>query len=311
MSGPPSDAGDAAAQVAAAVERCRLTLLPYQRAAFDRMARRLELTGDGGASYFLAARALPVTRLSGWCWALADRRGRGLADEVRDRLCESAVAGYLHVRLQDDLLDEGIGRPVEVMLLAEVLLVRHLVLLGEVAGEGSGVRRLAEERWRRYGDAMLLESQVHGGIVPCDNAAFLRLLDRSRPLVLPGAAALAAAGLDAEIGPLDVYVGHLVDGHQRFHDLQDAERDLLGGCQTLVTRRYGDGGVTAMRRRLVVEGGFDQIVAEARRALEAAASSAAALGLDEAVVDAERRIEGMAEVQRAVFERLFRALLEK
>jgi hypothetical protein len=311
MNAPPQAAGDAGGRVAAAVERCRLALLPNQRSAFDRMAQRLELTGDSGASYFLAARALPVTQLPTWCCALAGRRGRGLAVDAPDQLCESAVAGYLHVRLQDDLLDEGVGRPVEVMLLAEALLVRHLYLLGEVAGEGAGLRQLVADRWRHYGDAMLLESQVHAGTLPCDTATFLRLLDRSRPLVLPGAAALAAAGLGAEMGPLDDYVGHLVDGHQRFHDLQDAERDLREGRQTLVTRRYGDGGGAAMRRRLVLEGGFDGTVAEARTALEAAASSAAALGLDEAVADAEGRIEAMAASQRAVFERLFRALLEK
>ncbi len=311
MSAPPPAGEGEAPAVRAAFERCRDSLLSHPRAAFDELAGRLGLDEDGGVAYFLAGHALPVVQLPRWCAALAERTGRELAPGAVDTLCAAAVAGYLHVRAQDDLLDEGLGRPAEVMLLAEALLVSHLELLDDVAGRDSGFRRRVTERWRRYGEAMLLEARVHGGSTPCDEAVFLRLLERSRPLVLPGAAALVAAGLDDALDGLEAYVGALVEGHQRFHDLRDAERDLRGGRHTLVTHRHGGGDGASLRRQLVLEGGFDRIVAEARVAYDAAGEAAAALGLDEAVADAGRRIASMEEVQRSLFERVLHALLEK
>ena len=298
--------------VAGGLRRIRASLGPQQRAAFDDLTTRLDLDDSGGAAYFLDPRAFPVVQLPTWCVDRASSGTEALPDRARAQLQEASLAGYLHVRVQDDLLDEGRGDPAGAMLLAEALLVRHLALVHRIAGSSQAFSALAESRWSRYGEAMLLEVEVNRGRAALDEEAARQLLDRSRPLVLPGAAALAAAGADEALTVLDAYVVALADGHQRFHDLCDAEADLVAGRRTRVTERYGGGGDPAvLRQRLVLGGGYDAVVGEARTSLERAAGLARDIGLQEAAADAERRIAMMAETQRALFEGLFHAMLEK
>ena len=308
--GPGGDRWEAA--VTGGLERIRAGLGPLQDRAFRGIARRLDLEGAGGPAYFLDPRAFPVIQLPTWCVHWADRRDPGLPHGAVADLQEAALAGYLHVRVQDDLLDEGEGEAIPSMLLAEALLLRHLSLVQRAAGGSRAFADLVERRWTDYGEAMLLEAEVHGGRVPLDDGVFQRVLDRSRPLVLPGAAALAAAGAEAELRILDRYVSALAEGHQWFHDLGDAERDLREGRRTPVTERYGgDGDPAAMRQRLVTGGGYDQVVGEARRALERAAGLAREIGLAEAAADAERRIQAMDDAQQVLYRGLFEAILEK
>src|SRR5262249_4164255 len=99
--------------------------------AFDRLAERLRLfEGRRGGGYFSHAMALPVLDLPVWACASLVRRGALVPEGRAFALAESAAAGYLGVRVEDDWFDEGIGEPGEVAMLARALLARHQGLLG-------------------------------------------------------------------------------------------------------------------------------------------------------------------------------------
>jgi hypothetical protein len=286
-------------------------LPPRLRAAFDDLASRLGLgrvrEGEAFVSYFVAPLALPVLQLPAWACRVAALEGTPLPDESEDDLIEAAATGYLHVRVQDDLIDEGTGRPAEAMLLAEALFVRHQSLIARVVGASEGFWRLFEERWLEYDDAMILERELMDRREGYDAAAFEQVLRRTQPLVLPGAAALVRGGLADRVPILEEHVAHLARAHQLFHDLIDADKDFRMGNHTHVVQRCrGAEGREALIRNLMLEGGFDEITDEALAALEKAESAAARLPMPDAVDAIRRRRQLMEQTRREAFESLFR-----
>jgi hypothetical protein len=280
---------------------------PHLRAAYDDLARRLGLVPErrDGPGYFFGPLALPVLQLPAWA-------GRELpAGDVAD-LVESAATGYLHVRVQDDLLDEGVGEPGAAMLLAEAFMARHQALLARVVGASDRFWALFERRWWAYGEAMLLERRLHAGEAPYDDAAFAAVLGRSLPLVLPAAAALDRAERWAALPDLEALVAHLARGHQLFHDVTHLDKDRRLGARTFVAWRFGPEhghGHSSIWRRLLLEGGLDQVVAETLAELDLARAAAARADLPEAAASLAERGALVVEIQRETFAALFARIL--
>ncbi|WP_437511747.1 geranylgeranyl pyrophosphate synthase [Sorangium sp. So ce1099] len=315
-------------------------------ALFDELAARLRLLdGAPGEGYFSHPTALPVLELPLWVATRFGAPGPSLDEGSRGlpplavELAEAAAVGYLHVRIEDDLLDEGLGDPGAAVLLSGALFARHQALLARSLARGSAFWGLFEEVWLGYGEAMLLERRLHQGGGPRDAAAFRRVLARTRPLVLPAAAALFALSRPEHVADLEAFVAALAAAHQLFVDLLHAEKDRALGNMTYVLSRLGaqveardagqprssgaappddeprrdpEGrGATALRAQLFARGGFDAILDEARCELARAEAAAGALGLPEAVRFCKARARYMTEIQRRVFLAFFSALAGK
>lgn len=181
---------------------------------------------DSGAAEYLLAVSQPVVLLPLWMQ-------ENLPLATVQTVASSALAAYLAVRLQDDLMDEDAGDPVHVALLGTLLVNRHLALLAGLGLSGA-YWQVHAERWSAYADAMLFERQCQQGLVGYDDVAFDRVLDRSRPLLLPGAAMLDLTGRWGELETLRAFVSHCVRAHQRFDDLRDALEDHKRERQTRV-----------------------------------------------------------------------------
>ncbi len=301
--------------IRARLEVFRDRLGPRLGAACDQLFDRLELGRPSTAvrpGYFINPLALPVLQIPSWMGKRAAREGRELPREVLHDLAESAAAGYLHVRIQDDLLDEGVGRPAEAMLLAEAFFVRHQSLLGRNLGGNEKFWQRYRTRWHEYQEAMLFENELMSRPSGIDESAFDRILRRSQPLELPGAAALECAGLRELLPHLEGFVRHLVRGHQLFHDLIDADKDHGAGNITFVVQRLGGSeGADTLHRRMLLEGGFDEITEESLSELRSAEVAARRGGFDEALAYLRSRERLVEETRREVFESLFRRILAK
>lgn len=284
----------------------RRSLGPHLAFALDGLLRSLKLHREG--SYFLGPAAQPVLQLPGWVEASGEVRVLG---GVMADVAASAAFGYLHVRLQDDLLDEGTGDPAVVMMLSDVLFARHQALLWRVVGDHGEFRTLFEELWVAYAESSLLEHELFERRTGYDEAAFAQVQRRSHPLMLPGAAVLVCQGRWGELGRLREYVVALVAAHQRFHDLVDAQEDLRLGNPTFIVQRFGgEYDVAAQNKRLFLEGGFDEVVGEVLADLDRAAEGAAALGMDGAVAFVGQRRSLVTRTQQSVFRSLFEQILE-
>ncbi|WP_437877634.1 geranylgeranyl pyrophosphate synthase [Sorangium sp. So ce513] len=315
-------------------------------ALFDELTARLRLfEGEPGEGYFSHPMALPVLELPLWVATRfgaprpAACAGSPELPPLAVDLAEAAAVGYLHVRIEDDLVDEGVGEPVAAVLLSGALFARHQALIARSLPGQSAFWDLFEEVWLGYGEAMLLERRLHRGGGPRDAEAFRRVLGRSRPLVLPAAAALFALSRAEHLAALEAFVSALAAAHQLFADLLHAEKDRAHGNATYVLARLGaqvaqvegsgagpsrpggaarpgDGGpgepdgrgAAALRAALFARGGFDAIVEEARCELARAEAAAGALGLPEAARFCKERAQYMSEIQRRVFLALFSAL---
>ncbi len=214
------------------------------------------------------------------------------------------------MRVHDDLLDEGVGDPAAMTLLADALGTRHLALLAAAVGGDGAFWGRAESAWAAYAEAMLAERSV-GLARPYEAEVFDQLLDRSRPLGLPPLAVATAAGLSEAVGPaLDRVVEGLVRSHQLFVDLIDVDKDLEHGNPSWIIARFGGLESRAtLRHRLYLAGGFDEVVSEVHEALADAAAAAAELGCGALEGWIARRRERVGQVQRDVFAALFAAAL--
>jgi hypothetical protein len=306
---PPS--AEPAASVTDLLRAFRDGLGPILGRAFDGLADRLELRGAGAAAYFDHPLALPVLELPSWAADLA--RSRGV--EVPSAAVESAVAaaafGYLHVRVEDDLLDEGTGEGPETLLLSHALFSAHLAELGRAAPPGSrAFWDLVSATWRGYAEAMALERRLQSGLDEWTEERFERVLDRTMPLALPPAALLAAAGLEVDLPALLDLARHVARAHQLHVDLVDVEKDAANGNRTWIGQRLGaTAGQDALRRRLFAGGGLDALAGEVFAGLAAARERATSLGLDGLAAWISRREALVEWMLRDVFRTFFDHLL--
>ena len=290
--------------VLARLAALRGRLGPELGGAFDRLAARLRLfEGRAGEGYFSHPTALPVLELPVWIVGHLARCGAAAPPGRALNLAEAAAAGYLRVRIEDDWFDEGVGEPGEAAMLAQALFARHGALLAPELRAGGEFWALFEEVWLGYGEAMLLERRLHRGEAPHDAEAFRRVLARSRPLVLPAAAALFAAGRPEDLGALERVVEALAAAHQLFTDLLHAQRDRAQGNTTHVLFRLGargGGDAAALGAALFAGGGFDAIMGDARAELSRAQLAASELDAPELTRFLERRGQWMTEIQTRI-----------
>ena len=267
-------------------------------------ALRLRLRLREGPGYFLHPLALPILQLPLW---LALGPVPAPEAEVYDA-AGSAAAGYLAVRIQDDLLDEGAGGSPADLMLALVLFARHHHLAARVAGPSAAFQELSEQRWRAYAEAMAQEALLSPE-TPITEARFQVLLQRSGPLLLPPAALLLPRA-PALLPALTRLVDHLARSHQLFTDAIDAEKDLRNGNRSRVLDRMGAAeGAQVVRRRLYLEGGLDEVTAEAVALVEAARGEVRTLGLPQAEAWLDTRLATMEQVRQEAFATLFRRIL--
>jgi hypothetical protein len=203
-------------------------------------------------------------------------------------------------------MDEGIGEPSTAMLLADAFLVRHHALLATHVAS-TRFWDLHERTAAAYSEAMLLEREVSRRDVEYSAEQFDRVLDRSQPLVLPGAALLDLADQWGLLPALQGFVHHTVRAGQLVDDTIDCERDLAAGNHTWVVRLLkGEDGRDAMIRNLITDG-IDDIVAMVLDDLDKAGEAARAAGLS----PAEPWLEGRRQHVTTLQERLLRAVLSE
>src|SRR5262249_10089251 len=142
-----------------------------------------------------------------------------------------------------------------------------------------------------YATAMLLERSVLRAGAAYGPDEFDRVLGRSRPLVLPGAALLDVADRWDLVEPLQRFVHHTVRASQLVDDLLDCEADRAAGRLTWVVRRLGGEAGRETMMTALVSGGVDEIVADALRDVDAADIAAAEVGMVDACtwLDARRQ----------------------
>lgn len=306
------------ASVSQSIERFRGKLGPRVTGAFDELDRRIHLTEREGPGYFFAEMALPIAQFPLWTAHFAARNSprreefSRWSDGALSSIVESAVMGYLHVRVQDDLIDEGMGRPDEAMLLAEAFFTRHQSMLARAVGDDERFWEFFEQSWMRYGEAMLVEALLHeqGGV--SDEASFNAVIERSLPLAIPVVAVLTRASLWDRVDGCRTFVWLLVRAHQIFHDLLDAERDFAEGRETYVLSLLGAPQEReTLHRELFINGGFDRIAAKAKGEMTGARDIALEVGFDEVLPFITERNALMARVQQGVFQAFFERLLAK
>lgn len=277
----------------------------------DRLGRHQQLHLDSlleRRRYLTADNALfdplghPVVVIGSWVSRTTDP----LRDAGLD-VAESSLMGYLHVRLQDDHLDDGTASSDAVMMLGDALFARHSALLARHVSSAVFWGAF-EQLWVDYGESMLLERQLQGSGTVRTAATFEQLLDRSRPLAIPGLAVLAMEDRESETEHLMNLVSGIVRSGQLVTDLIDAPTDLAAGRHTWIVERLGGRrGAAVLRRSMVRE--FDAITSEASTALETAAAAAVELGADVATRWIDERRQRLIELQTTFFGEMFSPLL--
>jgi hypothetical protein len=221
-------------------------------------------------------------------------------------MVEATVTGYLYVRVHDDRLDDDVGDPDLALFLADTFLIRHQALIARHVGTDRRFWELFQSVADRYADAMLVERQVLMRHSHYDGAVFERVLDRSQPLVLPGAALLSAADRWELLESLQSFVRHTVRSGQLVDDLMDCVMDLKRGRYTWVVRRLGgEQGREVMLSRLVGTG-IDEVVNDVLADLESAGAAAKAVGMPDAATWISTRRQAVLDLrERLLLSELF------
>lgn len=266
--------------------RLRARLTPALLEPFDRLMERTPFLSDPDA--IANPLTQPLAQFPQWVSDAVDA-GPGREERLAD-MVEAAVAGYLFVRVQDDRLDENIGDPDTAMFLADAFLIRHQSLLSRHVGSDSVFWDLFESTAAGYAAAMLLERDALKRESHCDADTFDRILGRSQPLILPGAAILTATGRWDLLEPLEDLVHHAVRAGQLVDDLIDSLRDLEAGRYTWVVRRLGGEQGAEVMLKSMLAGGIDDVVADVNADLDGAAGAADTAGMSGATawIDARR-----------------------
>ncbi len=294
------DIGRIAASVSERLRDWADALSPELGEAFSALMAGSGVGADAGAEKYLSPLSQPVPLLPVWL-------GPGLSDAVLLDIVESGLCGYLHVRVQDDRFDEGRGDADTALVLSTSLLVRHHVLLTTHISD-SVYWALHARRWQAYAEAMLLERRLARGEGEYDEAAFDRVLDRSRPLVLPGAAVLVLGGRGGEVAVLEDLVSAAVSAHQRFDDLVDASEDFARGRRTSLIAESGAQSADTLTTWLA-RVGVDRVVERARGDLRAGHLAASALGVPAALAWMDAREAAMEQWRKELYTRLFAGVL--
>jgi hypothetical protein len=261
----------------------RTRVAPRLREAFDALVVRHGFLTDDADTFFHPL-VQPLVTFPRWVAAAAG----GVGEPVVRDLVESTVMGYLHVRVHDDVMDEGhalpTGDPSGVaasFLLADSFYERHVALL---ATHVSSVRfwDLHQSVAARYADAMLLERELSAPHASYGRDDFARVLDRSLPLVVPGAAIFELTDRWDDVDALAAFVHHVVRAGQIVDDLMDLEHDVRLGNHSWVARQLGSTEQPTGMRVALATGGLRRLVREALEDLAHARELAVSLGMPDA-----------------------------
>ncbi len=234
----------------------------------------------------------PIIQIPLWtAEALAPRCP--VADDQLLDLIEAAAAGYLHVRIQDDLVDgDAAGDPIRDMFLSDALLIRHQSLVAQAVGSPSRFWNRFEQLAFDYGHAMLFERGLHRDGT-YSRTEFRQVMNRSMPLAIPALAVLELGSRWELAEDVVRFVRHAVTAGQLIDDLRDAVADFDAGRRTWVTVQLGsDHGRDAVLVSLGL-GGFDRVIREVEREVEQARLVARRCGLMTATRWLEMRLAGV------------------
>jgi hypothetical protein len=278
-------------------------LQPRSRAIWDAMlARRAEVSG--GAPDYLHSFAQPIVLVPLWA-AQATTAASGAVDGVIVETAAAAGAiGYYAVRLQDDLMDEKIGDPAAIAVLSSGVLAAAQSTLGSM-----GLSAQFWE-WHRhvllgYAEAMQFEAEIRNDPAAYDEAAFERVLERSRPLAVPGVAVLDAAGAWPLRPDLEAIVMAATGAIQLINDMGHVAKDLSAGNRSWVHTLLGVRGDSPLTRGRLL-GGMDRVLDQIEYRLRKVVDLGDALRVPEATVWAETTKDAATDR----FQRLLLSLLE-
>jgi radical SAM protein with 4Fe4S-binding SPASM domain len=175
-------------------------------------------------SFFLGAGGTPAFQLLAW-----------LAESIHpvpenwDGLVAAAGEGmlclYFSVRCQDDRVDEG-ANP-KLTYLEGVLTARAVKLLVEVAGDAPAMLAEWETFARKFGDAAHRDAELRSADHAIwDDEAIALQGHKYRPMSLPLAALLLAAGRSSDLSAMYQTVERLGVGLQLSNDIYGVHRDL-------------------------------------------------------------------------------------
>lgn len=291
-----------AAHVRAAVQAFRGALGTPLCATLDAFAAERDLDFDAAPLRNFTRTAQPVAHLPVWTARALLARGKGLLPEgALEGALDAALFGYLCAQVQDDGLEGRLGPPAAWTLLAHAAFARHQAALVAAAGTSPSFWLRYSERWLGYAGAVA----TFAGDGPAPGSERLAARERSRPLVLPAAALLVAAGEASLVEPLETLIQGSTDAAQLYDDLFDAPEDLRQGRATYVVRAMdGARGLDTLRRRLYLEGGFDRVLGQALDGLARARDAAAELGMTHAVAAFAADAETMAGARRRYLDAL-------
>ena len=251
-------------------------LQPMSRELWEEMlSRRREVSG--GEPDYLHPLAQPIVLVPLW----AAQAAAGIGEVVQGELVETAAAagaiGYYAVRLQDDLVDEGIGDPAAIAVLSSAVLAAAQSTLGSM-GLSTRFWDWHRDVMLRYAEAMQFEAEVRFNPEAYGEAAFERVLERSGPLAVPGVAVLDAAGAWSLQPDFEPMIMSATGALQIVNDLDHAAKDLAVGNRTWVHNLLGvPAGASLTRGRFI--GGMDLVLDQMRDRLAEMGGLADRLGV--------------------------------
>jgi hypothetical protein len=276
---------------------------PRSRTIWDAMlARRIEVSG--GAPDYLHSFAQPIVRAPLWAAQAVAASGGAVHKAMVETAVAAGAVGYYAVRLQDDLVDESIGDPGAIAVLSSAVLATAQSTLGSI-GLSAGFWRWHSGVMLRYAEAMQFEAEVRTNPDGYEEDAFDQVLERSRPLVVPGVAILDATDAWPLRPDFEQMVMAATSALQLINDLGHAAKDISAGNRTWVHTLLGVRGDSPLTRGRLI-GGMDRVFDQIKYRLEHVVDLGRGLGVPDAAAWAETTERAAAER----FERLLVWLLE-
>jgi|SRR5215211_4878725 len=219
----------------------RGNMLPRVRTAFDRLTRKHGLLTTDLNPYFPVL-GHPLFELPIW---VAERlRTAGIhtsEQQLADILGVSAL-GYLHVRAQDDWLDEASRQDPTLLGLAEALLASCHGLLISTVGTSGRFWDFHVGVINSYAESLLHTAELRTTGAKITREDFEQMLAQSRPLVIPSAALLDRANCWQFLPRLEGFIFATTAAIQLLNDLTDLYRDRRLGQRTWVIETVGESG---------------------------------------------------------------------